>query len=140
MFGRDGNRDRDSDRNADRGPAKGARVFENVGCGVCHHAGFVARSRIDAIDGKRVNAYSDFLLHDIGTGDGIAQGNARPNELRTPPLWGVSESAPYLHDGSAATIRDAIKAHKNQAARSRRAFDDLPFDLQEALLDFLDAI
>jgi CxxC motif-containing protein (DUF1111 family) len=122
------------------GPAAGEKVFEQIGCAVCHHSGFVARSRIDAIDGQPVNAYSDFLLHDVGTGDGIAQGTARPNELRTPPLWGLSDSAPYLHDGSAATVRDAIKRHGNQAADARKAFDGLSWHQQQAVLDFLDAI
>jgi CxxC motif-containing protein (DUF1111 family) len=139
LFGGGGDRDR-RDRDDDRGPAKGERVFETVGCAVCHHAGYVARSRIDAINGQRVAAYSDFLLHDIGTGDGIAQGNAKPNELRTTPLWGLSDSAPYLHDGSAASVRDAIKRHGNQAAAARKAFDALPWHLQDAMLDFLDAI
>ncbi len=140
----DGERDRDhgSDRGFDRdiGPARGEKVFAAIGCGVCHYAGFVARSRIDAINGKRVGAYSDFLLHDIGTADGIAQGNARPNELRTTPLWGLQESAPYLHDGSAATIQDAIKRHGNQAAASRKAFDGLSWHLQQSLVEFLEAI
>jgi len=137
----DGGPDRTAfSRDSDRGAARGERVFQAIGCAVCHHAGYVTRSRIGALDGKRVGAYSDFLLHDIGTGDGIAQADARANELRTTPLWGLSQSAPYLHDGSAATVRDAIKRHGNQAAAARKAFDALPFDLQSSLLDFLDAI
>jgi CxxC motif-containing protein (DUF1111 family) len=122
------------------GPAGGEKIFDQIGCAVCHHAGFVARSHIDAINGQPVNAYSDFLLHDVGTGDGIAQGTARPNELRTPPLWGLSDSAPYLHDGSAATVRDAIKRHGNQGAAARAAFEALSWHQQQAVLDFLDAI
>ena len=111
-----------------------------MGCEVCHHSGFRAASPIRAINGERVDAFSDFLLHDIGTGDGIVQGDARGNEIRTTPLWGVSESAPYLHDGSAATIRDAIERHRNQAGPARRAFEDLSHDEQRALLAFLDSI
>ena len=60
--------------------------------------------------------------------------------LRTPPLWGVSASAPYLHDGSAATIREAIRRHANQGAAARKSFEDLSREEQEALLDFLDSI
>jgi CxxC motif-containing protein (DUF1111 family) len=97
-------------------------------------------SRIDAIDGKRVDAFSDFLLHDVGTGDGIIQGDARGNEFRTPPLWGISESAPYLHDGSANTIRDAIQRHANQGAAAQTAFRALSFEDEQALLAFLDSI
>ena len=132
----------DSDRHA-HGAGRGdpgEDLFERAGCEVCHHSGFRARSPIRAIDGQTVDAFSDFLLHDIGTGDGIVQGDARGNEMRTAPLWGVSESAPYLHDGSAATIGDAIGRHGNQAAAARRAFQGLSFDEQRALLAFLDSI
>jgi CxxC motif-containing protein (DUF1111 family) len=139
-FDADRERDGNRDGNRDGGPLRGERVFELVGCGVCHRSGFVARSRIEAIDGQRVAAYSDFLLHDVGTGDGIVQAGAKANELRTPPLWGVSESAPFLHDGSAPTLRDAIARHGNQGAAARAAFDRLPSRLQEALLEFLDSI
>lgn len=72
-----------------------------------------------AIDGQTVDAFSDFLLHDIGAGDGIVQGEARGNEMRTAPLWGVSESAPYLHDGSAATIGDAAGVPRFDLSQER---------------------
>lgn len=137
-FGGRQNRDHghfDSFRN---GP--GRRVFEKIGCEVCHHSGFVAVSRIEAIDGLHVDSFSDYLLHDVGTGDGIIQGDARGNEFRTPPLWGISESGPYLHDGSAATITDAINRHANQGAAAREAFQQLRYPELRALLDFLDSI
>ena len=135
--------DRDRDRHDEAGGGGGNRgeeLFERVGCEVCHHSGFRAASPIRAINGETVDAFSDFLLHDIGTGDGIGQGEARGNEMRTAPLWGVSESAPYLHDGSAATVSDAIGRHGNQAAGARRAFLELSFEEQRALLAFLDSI
>ena len=119
---------------------RGQGLFERVGCAVCHYAGFTAFSRIRAINGQRVEAYSDFLLHDVATGDGIVQGNAKGNQFRTPPLWGISDSGPYLHDGSAATITDAIRRHGNQGAAARQAFEDLSFRERDALLAFLDAI
>jgi CxxC motif-containing protein (DUF1111 family) len=118
----------------------GGQLFEKVGCAVCHHAGFTARSPIRAIDGRRVDAYSDFLLHDVGTGDGIIQGDAQGSEFRTPPLWGITDTAPYLHDGSARTIAEAIRSHGNQGAAARDAFMRLSFLEQRALLDFLDSI
>jgi CxxC motif-containing protein (DUF1111 family) len=119
---------------------RGGRLFEKVGCGVCHRSGFVARSAIRAIDGEEVEAYSDFLLHDVGTGDGIIQGDAQGSEFRTPPLWGISDTAPYLHDGRAASLTEAIRSHGNQAAAARDAFLRLSFAEQQALLDFLDSI
>ena len=118
----------------------GEQVFEKIGCAVCHHVGFTAVSPIDAIDRESVDAYSDFLLHDVGTGDGIVQGGAEANELRTAPLWGLSESAPYLHDGSAPTIQDAIRRHANQGASAQQAFRALSDADQQALIAFLNSI
>jgi CxxC motif-containing protein (DUF1111 family) len=120
--------------------ARGEQVFERVGCAVCHHAGFTAVSTFAALNGETVDAYSDFLLHDAGTGDGIEQAGAGANELRTAPLWGLKDSAPYLHDGSAATVRDAILRHANQGAAAQRAFRSLSFFDQRALLAFLDSL
>jgi CxxC motif-containing protein (DUF1111 family) len=122
------------------GAGRGEQLFERVGCAVCHRAGFTASSGIAAINGQTVDAYSDFLLHDVGTGDGIAQGTAPPNMLRTPPLWGVSDSGPYLHDGSATTIKDAIRRHANQGAAAARAFEQLSRPEEDLLLAFLDSL
>ena len=58
-------------------------------------------------DRKPVPLFSDLLLHDIGTGDGIEQAAAAASEIRTPALWGLRLRRPLLHDGSAATIADA---------------------------------
>jgi CxxC motif-containing protein (DUF1111 family) len=141
--GRDHERDRGRDRERDHGTPRierGQRVFERVGCAICHHAGFRAASPIEAIDGETVDAFSDFLLHDVGTGDGIIQGDAMGNEFRTPPLWGISGSAPYLHDGSAATVKQAIRRHANQGRAAQKAFQELSYDEQAALLAFLDSI
>lgn len=87
-----------------------------------------------------LDAYSDFLLHDVGTGDGIVQGGAEANELRTAPLWGLSESAPYLHDGSAPTIQEAIRRHANQGAAAQQAFRALSGTDQQALVAFLSSL
>ena len=137
----DGDHDRDHERGHEASRmGRGRRVFERVGCAVCHRPRFTAVSPIAALNGQTVDAFSDFLLHDVGTGDGIIQGDAPANVLRTPPLWGISESAPYLHDGSAATIKDAIRRHANQGAAARTAFQDLSHEEQEALLEFLESI
>lgn len=119
---------------------RGRNLFERIGCAVCHHVGYTAVSPVGAINGRRVAAFSDFLLHDVGTGDGIIQGEAQTNELRTAPLWGVSQSAPYLHDGSAAVIEDAILRHAVQGQAARDAFEALPDVDQAALLAFLESI
>jgi CxxC motif-containing protein (DUF1111 family) len=122
------------------GADHGRRLFQTVGCDVCHHVGYTAVSPIAAINGKRVDAFSDFLLHDVGTGDGIIQGDAQVNELRTAPLWGLSVSEPYLHDGSARGVVDAILRHGNQGQAAREAFEALSRADQAALLEFLESI
>jgi CxxC motif-containing protein (DUF1111 family) len=97
--------------------------------------------------------YSDFLLHSIedkgvagGSGYGgpepppdvpIPEDVPKPDEWRTPPLWGVADSAPYLHDGSARTLGDAIQRHGNDAKVVREAYKKLSKDDQEAVLAFL---
>jgi CxxC motif-containing protein (DUF1111 family) len=137
---RPGHRHHSNGRSGRSRTAQGERVFERIGCAVCHSVGYTASSPIAAINGDNVDAYSDFLLHDVGTGDGIEQGGAGANELRTTPLWGVSASGPWLHDGSAATIREAILRHANQGAAARQAFQNSsPWD-QRALLLFLGTI
>jgi CxxC motif-containing protein (DUF1111 family) len=118
---------------------RGETVFNAIGCGFCHAVGYTAVSSNPAIDGQRVDLYSDLLLHDIGTGDGIAQGAARGNEFRTPPLWLVRGSHPYLHDGRARSVAEAIEAHQGQALDVRIAYDALPPSDQNALQKFLRA-
>ena len=90
-----------------------------------------------ALGNKIIHPYSDFLLHDIGTGDGIRQGAAEPEEIRTPALWGLRLRRPLLHDGSAATIEDAIRRHHNEAELAQRGFDQLSPADRAALSAFL---
>jgi CxxC motif-containing protein (DUF1111 family) len=126
-----------------RGPVtdqalEGERLFQAVGCTACHTPAFVTgESRVKALSSKRFFPYSDFLLHDVGTGDGIGQGDARPEEIRTPPLWGVRLRAPFLHDGRASTLRQATELHSGESTRSRGAFEKLSAAEQSALLAFL---
>jgi CxxC motif-containing protein (DUF1111 family) len=85
--------------------------------------------------------YSDFLLHDMGRlGDGIAQGAAGRRDMRTAPLWGVSASATFLHDGRAMTISEAILAHDGQGRFARERFARLDGRARAQLLAFLDSL
>jgi CxxC motif-containing protein (DUF1111 family) len=116
----------------------GERLFLGVGCVGCHTPALVTgESPVSALSFKRFFPYSDFLLHDIGTGDGIGQADAKPEEIRTPPLWGVRLRAPFLHDGRASTLRQAIELHSGESARSRSQFEQLSEAEQAALLEFL---
>jgi CxxC motif-containing protein (DUF1111 family) len=115
----------------------GEALFHTIGCAFCHYEGYTAASTNPAIDGQSVPLYSDLLLHDVGTGDGIVQGDAQGNEFRTAPLWLVKGSQPYLHDGRARSIKDAIDAHANQAQFARDAYFALSAPEQNAVQRFL---
>ena len=127
-------------------PAVGAGriAFREAGCETCH----TTRLRVGpthplaAVRGRRIPMFSDLLLHDMGSAlaDGIAQGFATGADFRTPPLWGVRDSAPYLHDGRAATLQDAIALHGGEGELARQRFLALPADRQAALLAFLRVI
>jgi Di-haem oxidoreductase, putative peroxidase len=67
-------------------------------------------------------------------------GSTSPSEWRTPPLWGVADSAPYLHDGRAATLAEAIKLHAGQASSSANRFTGLSDVQQEELIAFLNTL
>jgi CxxC motif-containing protein (DUF1111 family) len=61
----------------------------------------------------------------------------RQREWRTPPLWGVRDSAPYLHDGRAETLEAAIRGHGGEASEAARQFGALPKRQREMLVAFL---
>jgi cysteine-rich repeat protein len=122
---------------------RGRSVFKKVKCHKCHVDRYRTRDvPIAALRNRRVRAYTDLLLHNMGPvlADGIRQGNAEGYEFRTPPLWGVRHSAPYLHDGRAATIEDAIVAHGGEAQAARDNFLALPLVKRQQLIAFLNAL
>jgi len=129
---------------AQRSVRAGRITFRRIGCEACHtkrlHAG--RTHPVAAVRGRRVPLYSDLLLHDMGPalGDGIVEGFAGPNDFRTAPLWGVRASAPYLHDGRAATLEDAILLHDGEASAARARFADLTSARRAALIAFLDGL
>jgi CxxC motif-containing protein (DUF1111 family) len=95
---------------------------------------------VAALSKKPVNLFSDLLLHDIGTGDGIKQGLATGNDFRTAPLWGLSRRNRFLHDGRSNTIEEAILRHGAEAQNARNDFVGLPQSDHDALLAFLDSL
>jgi CxxC motif-containing protein (DUF1111 family) len=116
----------------------GERVFAVIGCTACHVPSLTTGpSSHPAFNRKPVPLFSDLLLHDVGTGDGIRQGAAEPNEIRTPALWGLRFRRPLLHDGSAATIEDAIGRHAREAELARLGFERLSPGDRAALMAFL---
>jgi len=55
-------------------------------------------------------------------------------------LWGLASSAPYIHDGRAATLQEAIELHAAQGARSAQRFGNLNFQQRTQLLEFLNTL
>ena len=131
---------------AGRGPIDdtvraGEAVFGTVGCASCHVPSLQTGPSPNALFNRKVvPLFSDLLLHDIGTGDGIRQEAAGPQEFRTPALWGLRLRRPLLHDGTAATSEDAIGLHGGEAASARGRFLALSADQRAALLAFLKSL
>ena len=110
----------------------GRQVFEDAGCGGCH------APRLEGPRGP-LPVYSDLLLHDMGDAlaDDIDQGEASGREFRTQPLWGVSAVGPYLHDGRAETLLQAILLHGGEAQAARDRVAARPGAEQAQLVAFL---
>jgi CxxC motif-containing protein (DUF1111 family) len=116
----------------------GERIFNSLGCAACHVPALTTGPNANPLFHRRsVPLFSDLLLHDIGTGDGIQQAGARPEEIRTPALWGLRLRRPFLHDGSAFTIEEAIQRHQHEAALAQRGFAQMPPEDRARLLAFL---
>ena len=119
----------------------GEQVFAALGCTTCHVPSLeTAASGSAALNRRALALSSDLLLHDVGTGDGIAQGAADPNEIRTPALWGLRFRRPLLHDGSAATPREAILRHGGEASSVIDRYRSLLDPVRQALHLFLDSL
>jgi CxxC motif-containing protein (DUF1111 family) len=119
--------------------ARGSNLFRLTGCVECHVPTLrTAEHRVPALDGRDVNLYSDLLLHDLGTGlADICGTNASPGEWRTSPLWGLRYRTQLMHDGRAASLREAILVHGGEAESVTAAFRSLSPADQSFLLRFL---
>lgn len=126
-----------------RGPVdeqakRGEQLFLAIGCAACHTPTLVTGPSPNPLfDRKEIHPYTDLLLHDAGTGDGIKQDGAEADEIRTPGLWGLRLRRPLLHDGSAATPDEAIRRHSGEATNVIRKYVELPPQERSALLEFL---
>jgi len=118
---------------------RGKKLFTSVGCADCHTPDI----------GDVAGLYSDLMLHSLTSklGDGYTHeiivevplpgSHPKPDEWRTPPLWGVADSAPYFHDGSIGSLYDAILRHEGDALPVTKAFKSLPPTDQQAVVAFL---
>ena len=112
--------------------AAGEARFEAIGCVSCH-------ATLQDAEGAPVRLYSDLLLHEVQSEGflGIEDDGATTREFRTPPLWGLATSAPYMHDGSAETAEDAIAMHQGEATDAREAYEALDGAARAELVAFL---
>jgi CxxC motif-containing protein (DUF1111 family) len=129
---------------------RGDSLFNSVGCAVCHTRTFTTAAPGTSINGgafavpaalgnKIIHPFSDFALHDIGTGDGIVQnaGQSSANQLRTAPLWGIRARNRLMHEGLNVTIFDSIQLHAGQATTARNNFNALTAAQRNDLIAFV---
>ena len=64
-------------------------------------------------------------------------GDALDAHFITARLWGIADSAPYLHDGRASTLTEAILSHGGEASAAAAAFDALADEEEAAVIVFL---
>src|SRR5580693_5771805 len=127
----------------------GEKIFETIGCATCHVSAIVTAPAGTSINGgaftipealgnKVIHPYSDFLLHDIETGDGIVQTPPQDtaDKLRTAALWGLRTRPRYMHDLRSLTLEDAITRHLGEARHVSRRFRDLSPVEQQQLFTF----
>jgi CxxC motif-containing protein (DUF1111 family) len=149
---------------------RGSMLFDRIGCASCHVRTLTTASAGTAFHGgtytippalgaQSFHPFGDFLLHDVGTGDGIVMAMqehygramyqhewknlsmtafpATQNKVRTAPLWGVRLRTRLMHDGASVTLGDAIRRHRGEARDATQRFMALSASDQEALLEFL---
>jgi CxxC motif-containing protein (DUF1111 family) len=152
---------------------KGLALFEKINCVTCHFATLTtapAGTKINggtftippALGSVTLHPWSDFLMHDVGTGDGILQATrehygrkvfqqmsdymskqdfeSSRNKIRTAPLWGVRLRPRLMHDGASLTLLDAITRHKGEASHIIQQFEKLKRPDQEAIIEFLKSL
>ena len=134
----------------------GEALFNKIGCAVCHTSSITTAKPGAKINGstftvpaalgnKIIHPYSDFLLHDIKTGDGIPvlplpEYSSTANQIRTAPLWALRTRNRLMHDGLSFTKQDAIQRHGGQATGVTSNYNALSAAEKTQLLAFLDSL
>jgi CxxC motif-containing protein (DUF1111 family) len=144
---------RDAKLAATTDASAGQAIFEKIQCNTCHVESITtaptgtvinggAFSVPDALGDKIIHPFSDFLLHDIETGDGIVQAGPADtaNKLRTAALWGLRMRPRYMHDLKSLTLDDAIERHQGEAEEVERRFDQLSPAQKQQLRTFLNSL
>jgi CxxC motif-containing protein (DUF1111 family) len=131
----------------------GSQLFDAIGCGICHTRTITTSAAGTSINGgafivpsalgnKIIHPFSDFLLHNIGTGDGIVQngGQSTANKLRTAPLWGSRTHDRHMHDGATLTFNEAILRHAGEATTVTNRYRSLSLTQRNQIIVFLQSL
>jgi CxxC motif-containing protein (DUF1111 family) len=131
----------------------GSNLFNAIGCNICHVTSITTAPAGTVINGgaftvpaalgnKIIHPYSDFLLHNVGTGDGIVQngGQATANKLRTMPLWGGRTRVRLMHDLQTFTRNEAILRHAGEATGVINNYRALSTTQKNQLITFLQSL
>jgi hypothetical protein len=142
----------------------GQVVFENIGCNICHTETYTTQQNvklrttngsktavIPSLSNVTFSPYSDFLLHDMGSGDsgGIpfqphGAGAATLTMWRSAPLWGLSniltKAGGLMHDNGSATIDKAVRRHGGEAATVVGKYTALSKTDSDNLIAFLGSL
>jgi hypothetical protein len=148
----------------------GETLFTQIGCASCHTPKMALHSPIhvepadttggagitlnlltdnkaphpasNADGSMTVELWSDFKRHKMGAAlaDSKNFNQIAADQFITAPLWGVADSAPYLHDGRAPTLNDAILQHAGDAQAVRNSYAALTVDQQSEIQEFLGSL
>jgi len=142
----------------------GSALFNQINCAVCHVRNITTAPVGTVFNGgtfvvplalgnKVIHPFGDFLLHDIGTGDGIVEtnGEVTRNKMRTAPLWGLRTRDKFMHDGGSSSaptnsgaqsfaLNEVILRHAGQATSSRTAYQALTPRQKAQLIRFLKSL
>ena len=136
----------------------GEKLFAQIGCAICHVSTYKTVKPGTRINGgtykvpkflgnQVIHPYSDFLLHDVGTGDGIPQAaepeyldQSTANKFRTAPLWGLRFRQDLMHDGNSPGTEAAIARHGGEATKVRQRYDHLTPAEKHQLQQFLKSL
>lgn len=122
-----------------RSAGEASALFASTGCAACHVPKLKTR------EGAEIPAFTDLLLHDMGPvlDDGVGEPGVASSEWRTAPLINgrlPSERRRYLHDGSAATVAEAVEKHCGEAESSRILFEALTPGDKKRLADYVNGL
>jgi CxxC motif-containing protein (DUF1111 family) len=112
---------------------EGLKTFHSIGCAKCHMPSLPSPT-------GPVPLFSNLLLHNVMPVGfrGMAEPGADAGFYKTPPLWGIKGTAPYMHDGRAEDLRGAILSHFGEAEAVRVNYENLTTAAQDELILFLE--